>query len=1780
MVWESNRPAGLRGQWRGRSAQGGYALVTVLLVLMSLLILCTPFLWTASSADRTSARLASDAQTRVALDTAARHARYQLSQSHPAFDTTRFYDSSAELNPTGSEMAHLLSDADGAGAMWGHTVEDLSGRVDLSSAPPQLLANLLGQGGFLTRPLGMGDNELEFRGAEDLRPSGLLWVDGELIQYSSGGDGRLEGLVRGLLGVPDGCGPRVASGHGAGLPIMGFDAWGLASWRLSREMRDPRGLSVGDVVREMAAFIPAALVEVDSVGGELSTQEVLESRVLADITAALEATTTLHGGVAAGDRWMYPVRIQNDLTGGVDCAPILTDARWINPGTTVMLRQGETTELALVRSTGGNRATLTEVVRNSYTGGEAELYVLARRPVNVNSASPRVLRALFENLKLRGVNQRITRSEAEELAVRVVLARPFQGFEDFLVRVVLPAAGVASIDQVQPLMDAQSQEAQEVALERLASSLERAAEEYGPPVIQLEDATALLRNAVCASDSTLEYSTVPLSFTSRDTYAFELRAAVNAPTGVQRLSANRRQLEWVVPPGDLLRLWTMQEDFDEALRLGRGAPGWGTGPEKTTIHDRAFGTTPPPRSRSYFQLTQIEPQDAEAILFARGTFPSRNEGGFAQPWHVRLDEVGPRAGNVEHFDYNNLPGSNLEGYETSEEPWIRTAASLGLIDGGLLAPFEFSFWAKPLLTVERTLMDLAGDSPDGDRVTLFIDEESGDLVLRAIDGPGDHPDTEFEEFSEVRLELGESGALPADTWSHLEVSVRGTRPDQMALRVDGFNRARTPGLTRLTGSLSSGDTTIRVESTEGFPDRGPIRIGNEVIEAVVVDDETLRAEFTGSGELAGFGGRLAREITAPQDDGTYLSAGLLKDTSYETGTPVQVYGYSAPIDSNVPAGGLTLRNDLGAFTTGRVIAVEGPSNELGDLLSTEIDVTFANGSPGVAQFQFGRGWDSAEGEVTALRIEPVDGGATTEDVMSCFNADGGYAAVMQRNWTAEFDNDNIDDPDLLELATGTPVGGLEIVRYSSVSDDLLEIPPGGFGIDASELARLGDGPADFLGDLGGPRAYILDWELALAFGGGGAAGFDEVSDEWNDSIEWQVLIVPISIGVNGSTQSLLEPQAGRSEFVQITEVGADRGLTEWVRYDEAVGGFGGLELVRSDPDALLELFVASINQNEIIEERLDGALPGGGGGPFDPAAFEPTAALLPEPVAPTAPTASPAPQIDSGSFWAPEQGGGDAEEVVSGLIHTRAARSAFQFRGVLGTWSHDHSAGVDVLPVFRIFDRRRIPGEVQAFQHVQPQWGWPGADDAVFLMDEDVEDIGSPGVVHRAVRPDGYIKHNWAAVPGLGVEADPLEIRGDQGFVNGAIHVAMREPLGVFGAPSAGFNEGAGEAVGQDFTDVRTVSRLVKFPSGELPRRATQLVLGGDVAQLEDPVAMVVDEVFRRSSQVHNIAGQNQAAAFVLAAPLSEDDESLLVAADRLRSPRGDLPLSNFFSSAIDNDAGLLRVGDEILAYIDVVDEGGLVLPSGGAGRGLLGTEAQPHALGEPVHFLNHISVTNLSVALEPEDWLLRVDDNTSFDREGTVLVGNELIHHTLKRGGLAMPARSENPGEQDFRGDGIYRGRYGTEPGAYSAGTPVIHFQTRYWDRFAERADAPEQHFFGIDLPQPDAWVRALYVETTDAAFGGARVGVLVRTDPTVPWDADPDEVEGLDLHWLDRLAGRPVPVGAQASRVEWRVFTEFTDGAFDAINGPHGWKGVPTIDQLAVDYIAPGRVFERSDR
>lgn len=1691
------------GGRRGR--RGGFALLTVLFVLLALLVLCAPFLMTARNANRASGQIADRAQARLLLDAAARHARARLGDSHPGVpDQTLHHDGLAELTVDNRFRSDFLDANDARGSMWDLDVEDVAGRVDLNSASPHVIANLMGLTTRLSRPLEAQANEMEVSGTAGFAAGGgFLWVRGEMIHYTGVEDRLFQGLERGIGafenddGEWESEGPRPPSSHKVGEYVLDQRAFAPVVWRISGTDDRVRSFDTMEQLRESDLF-------------------ALEGAIGDAGYVALADLGSVFGGVRAGARWQHPVRLTEPVEGGVSQSIHVDNPRYFTEGSTVWIGTAGVGELRYVQRYEDGEIWLNRVLEEDYDAYEAEVRVLARRPVNLNTAPAALLEALFLNLKLRDHNSRVTTSEARALAGLVVASRPFTGLEDFLRRLVLPSAGIEPLPADAPVVP-----------DAFASG--------EAAIIDSADAVALYLNALNANDARVEYATMPFAFTSRDVYAYQLRAAVNAPSGIERARALRDQVELVAPQRELFTLWATQESFDESMRLGRDAPWWATGPSSTTRYDG--GNVPP--SRAWAHLGALdgvpflpgfhEPPESLADggdpLVPEHVFASREDVGWSQLWASRVDErVEGLEGRVLHFDHETR---DPEGRYLPDEVVVRTTDD-DLVqwasedEGGLMRPATFSLWVEPTVAGDGILLDVGGSSRESDRMTLAL--EGPDLVLRVLDGFGDHLETPgFREATEARFALaGDGPGLPADTWSHVAVDVTGTRPDQVGMLVNGTTHGvRRLGLTRLTQTASQGDGLLAVESTEGFPARGVVRLGTELVEYVVGGEETLDVRHEEFGPDAGFGGRLARLRWTVEGDPNAIPDLSGVDATHPAGTTVQLYGYSAPLRSNLPVGNARLPAALGPF---RVAVVTG----------------LAEGEPlqsitaGIVTV--GNGWEATSAGGLVLQLADArDADPEGAEVMRAFNPTGGYAAIVQQG--------------LLWPSASPPfaqIGGVEVVRYSGYQGNTLFIAARGDAV-ANELPRLRSVPTDSL--LGGQRAFVIEW----------TATYNGVPV--SDLLDFSMFVVPISIPVPGAEPETgyLPPEVDDSEFAQITRLDQAE-LTEWVRYDTVQVAQG--QLVRDHPRALAFFgdepgypnLYTTLTLGRVLDE-------GDIADPDDDPLFS---ANGPPPAPPAEPPVPPAPRA-IGPDWDPVLGESEIEDYPL----TNAVAAAFQFRGVLGTYTHEHPPQTPVLPVFRLDDRG-------------PDGGLPGARDAIFASGPEADHIGWPLVVQRGHLPaPDYLAASWQQAPEgtlVALAAQPVQT-SHRGFRLLDVHVALQtacpEPIAAFAASDTA-------------NDTRLRGRITKFPSGERPRIVAQVAVGGAYDGQDGPVPQaVVDEVAFGSPEVfYGLPGASppsytQGASMILTSPMDSSTTDLRVSATTFLVAGGRYGSTPETLGQLPEGGGLLRVGDEIVAYAERDTETGL-LRLATNGRGLLGTTPQPHQTGEAVTYLAHVRATALEVDVGPGDALLPVASLDGFPPEGTVLIERELVHYTRPRdGAIEMPQASREPGARDGEGDGLFRGRYGTAAAAHPAGSAVICFPFRYWDRWARRADAPELAYLGLELDQPGAWWSSVFWDVDPPVHGQCRIGVLQRTDPGVPWDEDPDHEPALTEMWEGRDGDEALPVDVMSDRVEWRVFVSYDAGAFDLDQGlSHGWKETPRLRRLGASYLAPGRVLSSVER
>ncbi len=1682
---------------RGHADRRGFAVLSVLFVLIALLILCAPFLMTARNASKASTQLSDKVQTRLALDAGIKHARANLGGSHPARDATPYWDDQDELTVTSTLEPGFWNNHDPRAVMWDVDAFDVAGRIDVGSAPPQMFANMLGCVTRLAEPLKGKAKAIGVLSTFGFEPEGFLWVGAELVRYTSIEDGKFAGLTRGLTANVDkdgnwtGCGPSPALDHSINLAVVDQRAFAIPMWRIADASKGLRSFDAIEQVRDSA---PLAL------SGVLGQ----------DFGAALEQRGSVYGGVRAGPQWQRAVRITNALKAGEDCLVRVNERRNFNPGTTVMITDGRTIEFGIVLALqDGNGIKLFNPVRMDYLGYRATIAPLARRPVNVNVAPVEVLEALFLNLQIINRSSRITRDEAGKLAVLAIESRPLLGLEDFLRRVVLPAAGIESLPKDAPVTPAV-----------LASATGN--------LIDADDALALYANALNANDERLSYSTMPLSFVSRDVYAMHARAAVNAPSGVLRSSGVREEVAVIIPQDDLLTLWARQEDFEEAIRLTSDAPLWASGPNATSRFDGP--SVPPSRLFAHFGTWKDQPYvpgrtvvAADEVPNPQHVFASREETAWIQLMPSRVEETAFTSGRMLHFDNETR---DLEGRYLPDEPItylpddkkVQWSPGPGRLARGLSA----SFWIRPRQIGDGTFVDFGKGALDTDRVWLGI--EGPDLVLRVIDGPGDHPASVLKEFGEARFELaaGTGPGLAQDTWSHIEIDVRGNRPDQISLSIDGRALGvRTPGLTRLTSTFGVDALVFTVESGEGFPDRGVARIGNELIEYKRQNATTFVAQHEVSGVDAGFGGRLARNRfslpqTNPVEPGTNEAKGTVNE-NHVTGTPVELYGYSLPLAGNAPFGEGTLFEDIGRFAVGYVSGLESNgTNNPGEPISIQNFV-----------FPLGLGMEGYTSQITGLKLLPADPSPmTTATMMAAFQKTGGYALLMQLGPATV----QGQPPGTIAVTlNNSPIWGTEVVHYTNWTNDVLYI---------DRRAALPSENNDTR-----PHAFILDWQITFG-------GVDPDTE-----LDRKIFVLPISINAGASANAFLVPQVaqgnniGRSEFAQITELGAAE-LTEWVRYDR----IEQTQLVRSDPVALAH-----------CREIVIGAPRGTGQPPVPPP---------PPPFAPPgtngggaqssfAPPAAPPAQNPPGyvpAQWLPYVG---TDEDLSAPV-TRAARTALQFRGVFGTYSHAHKKNTKVHAVWRVEG-----GDVNS--------GQPGHGDAAFLVDALPSDPGWPLEVQRSYRPREYVEADWipgantmTPVAGIPIRAVEYGI-GNLNDIFVAANAALRAPIA---AGTSLPNVSAFET--------RLRARLTLFPSGERLREATQVEIGRALNGSGMPSAVVDEIAFGNphfgEGTVHAEAAQ--AAQMTVSLPLAAGSSGFYTFPKVIRVARGLLGDTRIFLDDLPKDAGLLRIGSEILCY-DSIDSSSGLITIASSGRGLLGTTEETHEIGETATWLESRIVTTLAGSLSPGSAIIQLEDATDFPSQGTVLIGGELIHYTHLAGTqLEMPRGSSKPGAMDDNGGGLFRGRFGTSPSAHSAGEPVILFPFRYWDRWADRADAPELAYFGFSIDQPNAFWRDVFFQADEPP--GTKIEVLQRSNPLTAWDDEPSTDLSKNLARIEQGlkdgAGRTI--GIQRDALEWRVYVRYAPNAFDFTNGlSHGWKRTPRLTQFGVEYLGPGLTLRRVD-
>ncbi|GDY01679.1 hypothetical protein LBMAG49_10080 [Planctomycetota bacterium] len=1717
----------------GLADERGIALIAVLIAVTMLLLLSLPFA-VAMSRGADAATHAIEQVTAEQLSASVREDLLSLAaQGHGVLDATPMFDDRTEYPDAPSNTFKELQLS--GRARFGGEVYDLQRFLPLNAGSPLLFANVLGLTARLAADFTSDATSIALDDATKLPDTGVVWLDHEVIRYGQKQGSTLRDLTRSMF-VERGF-MRAADHETVKETALVLDwrcvlaaAWSFdgrtgGTCKVRHPLRDPRELSE---------------VEASGFGGFTAGELDLLSAAFHGETELLSAPT-----------YGRPERLFADVAPPYGRELVVKGALSLGAGSVVRLRNLKTNaaEFGLVMSSSSKpvpreillpsefRLFLLYPVTQEFPAIDSVVEPLLPATVNINTAGDNVLAAIFAHVR-HGLDVRVHNSDGNQRPK----PQPPVSFSD--------AHAIA--DQIVSMRSGNGGHEgaafagwQEVA-ERIFRPRFQATTDFSARSRWID----FYRNLLTGRDSAIEMGTAALCFQSGPLVGYRAAASLQRSAVAPGIAARHERTGTAVTlPGFLLQKpFDTQEQLEEAFRLDQRSAFFLTTPVNTS----STGATDPgnePASRATAHVVGMafpelglgsprfpsRDRVATGITLSPSSVPPSGQGsvGGHEAFSMSLDPRGHDVSREGPFLCRNTgPRENTPPPAPAQthkltHPFTTT--------GGFAGRFAASFWAEPESLGAATLFDYSDGNRERNRMAMFV--RDGNLVYEVLDEagldplPNRSPAGVPRTAGGWRLPLNEL-SLPARTPVHISVSASSNRPGDLSVAIDGIARGKVNYRTHLTAPVAVMDPSIRpsgsrpgnfasndplfidlqVDSVEGFPPMGVVRVGIELFEYSEVQGNTLRCRFRDS-----LGGRSRRQ--SPREMRIDLKPGGGLDPAVDfnkageqnrdlevfpehpVGSEVELYGYSLPIaqDTLVQVGETRTNGVLGGFAlarayiqNGRPIALvppQGPPIQLG----TGLDINYTGDINLVDPPKLGV-------DLVVMPPAPAD---APKEILEAFSVSGGFALLVQRRLGFT--------PPLGVIGTSVEVGGMELVWYAARQGAKLT------GVRrAASLPAMDNQDGQIGREIfdGTARQFVTDWDVTTQpRGAPRPASYDLFP-------QLCVFVVPISFPVQNA-DSLADPaETHTSEFLQFFPPGAPED-TEWVRYDQI---FDRRHIVRSNRAAWGQMFFALTTQRAAEQVQIER-----GGS---------SQAQYPWPLT----VAESWGTIEATSGYI-----GYVPQLEASYPEIGRVRAALGFRGEPFTQTSSHpQPNSTVLPVHRM----------------QLHWGnfggmtgRPGRLDRVALVaGSTASGINRPVVewhtVHWSVRrftPD-YIQQDRPPAELLGL--DPFQL------------VAFQEAVG---------HPFLGPARDNRQIDMRSMDRLVKFPSGELPAAFCESVHFGAAVGGGEGLRGIIDEI--------DIT-DHLAADLVIDEAFREDSQTFKV------SPFGEVRAQGLwvggqdYSAALPATGGLVQIDGEVLAY-QTGQDGTFQIAKNG--RGLIGSEPRGHDRGARLRFLTQRPCAILTAAVGSRDDKLPIQAMSGLpSRMGTVLLGRtELLHYTWVRAAgqqvtLEMP-RFWPPGEDgnSAASHGLFRGRFGTTPVAASAGEPVISFPFRSWDRHVERSDDPEQAYFQLTTREAPVFFRSLQwtEETSDI---NVDVVCLVRADGRSQFRDEPGKAPML---WqFTRNAGddKPSLLSVQATQLEVRFAVVYKPGCLDLASfRAHGWKTAPRIKDVRIDYEGEGRVL-----
>ncbi len=579
----------------------------------------------------------------------------------------------------------------------------------------------------------------------------------------------------------------------------------------------------------------------------------------------------------------------------------------------------------------------------SYTKGDCLVDFYERHPVNVNTASLKVLEAVFTGVTHvkaarskaeKGANRGyvspgvVLPHEAKALAAAVYGGRPYKGIGDL--RDVIEGAAGGTIDGL--------------------------------------DAQALIVNAVQPNHDLLKVSTLGFCYDFGDIYTIESRGIIRDDAGGEIYRTAFREIVDVSPARPLRYTLFSQADFTTELFYRsptRSIPSQLAYPE-----DHIYNSVNYPGMESHLvRTTPVHLKTHTQVTFNRGgggirggtqgnngtldEFPVaggevgtlRLEMGETWPSKFGVGSVGGRGGifnfrggrnetldlpGGEPWAVNISLGGGNQNFQRGPQPrgtsrgtpTPGTTFDLTRVPSAIEAWVRFRTFPQALSYDGLLILMDAGFEERRNRISLLYDRGRQEFVARMFDNS--LPDPSIAE-EDQKIEVRARKPLELYTWYHIKMAWDGMYRGGLQLFIDGLPVGRSNFETDLAGDLAISSRNLPIANSQILPREGVARVGSELVEYSggrireqptsyfqkwLVAEENRKAQLRAQQQAQNTnvpGG--TRTLNAAQVMSSSLQSSVKRGsmgddagnrrasvrTNHKSGTPVSLHGYSLEV---------------------------------------------------------------------------------------------------------------------------------------------------------------------------------------------------------------------------------------------------------------------------------------------------------------------------------------------------------------------------------------------------------------------------------------------------------------------------------------------------------------------------------------------------------------------------------------------------------------------------------------------------------------------------------------------------------------------------------------------------------------------------------------------------------------------------------------------------------------------------------------------------------------------